>query len=148
MQLKTHLALALGAALYFLPHINEKFLFIVVTVASTLIPNFALLISSNKNFQSKSLEPHPNISLFLRTYTLCIILTIVLTFVLPKLSLPFFIGYSFALFLETFSTQGIIPFWPYNKKVAGKIAHGGSIDKTIFLLLLIFDAALMVKMFL
>jgi len=70
-----------------------------------------------------------------------------LTAFYPVLALPFFLGYSFNLTLDAFSTKGIVPFWPFKKKLSGKIMPGGRIDNIIFYLFILFDLALLIKFF-
>jgi len=83
----------------------------------------------------------------IHTYTFCMGISIVLAFFYPVLALPFFLGYSFHLTLDAFSTEGIVPFWPLTKKTSGKVRTGGSVDAAIFYILLLVDFALLVKLF-
>ncbi|MBI2452233.1 metal-dependent hydrolase [Candidatus Pacearchaeota archaeon] len=148
MHIKTYLSVALAVALYFLPHVNNKIIFIPAVLISTLIPEI-----ENPNFFKKGFkiftttkEDLPKNGI-LHTYTFCIMVSLIFAFFYPVLALPFFLGYSFHLLLDTFTPQGIRPFWPLKQRTSGKVAPGGKIEKTIFYIFIIFDIALLLKLF-
>jgi membrane-bound metal-dependent hydrolase YbcI (DUF457 family) len=148
MLLKTHIAVGIAAALYFLPHMNDKLIFAPTVLVASILPEIGNILFAKKGHKYmkvfKSKNPLGGIT---RTYTTCILVSIILAVIYPILAFPFFLGYSFNLFLNTFSTEGIRPFWPLKNKTSGHIATGGNIDLTIFILFLIFDLALVVKIF-
>ena len=147
MRKRTYIAMGIGVALYFLPHINNKLLFFAIVLISSLLPDLFGFFRFRKNtafkFGGDKIMPND----FLHTYTICVIVAVVLTFFYPATSFPFFLGYSFHLALDSFSVRGIKPFWPFNKISAGPIAPGGKIEQTIFIMLIVFDIALFVKVF-
>ncbi len=148
MQKKTYLVLGIGVALYFLPHISNKPLFLVSVLISSFLPDlfsFFPIPGRRKMHFSKDEVIKPND--FLHTYTVCVIISILLALFYPLLAFPFFIGYSFHLALDSFSVRGIKPFWPFKKVSAGPINPGGKTEKTIFIMLIIFDVALLLKSF-
>jgi len=146
MLTKTHLALGLGIALYFLPHVNDKLIFFVVLMASSILPDLGTIISKD-NRKIFSFPGSKSLYKIAHSYTICIPLSIAVAILYPVLALPFFLGYSFHLSLEVFTTEGIQPFWPSKKKSTGPISPGGKIDQTIFYLFVIFDLALLIKLF-
>jgi len=83
----------------------------------------------------------------IHSYTFAMVLAIVLACFYPVLAFPFFLGYSFHLFLDAFTVQGITPFWPLSKKSEGKITTGGRVENAIFFVMLIVDVALLAKLF-
>jgi membrane-bound metal-dependent hydrolase YbcI (DUF457 family) len=147
---RTHLALGIGIALYFLPHMeSNKLIFFGTVLAATLLPDIESGFSAPKRNKVFSILPknvfHKN--RFIHTYTLLIPLTIILAILYPVIAFPFFLGYSFHLFLDAFSQQGIQPFWPLKNRSTGRITPGGSIDRILFYVFVIFDVALFVKLF-
>jgi len=143
---RTNLALGVSVALFFIPHVNHKFVFFVTVLVSTLIPefNFSLSKSGFKGTRHISF-----LRKLLRTYITPTIISIILAFAYPILALPFFLGYSFTLSLDAFSKEGIQPFWPLSKKhTSGHITSGRKSDTVLFYALVIFDIALLIMMFL
>lgn len=147
---RTHLALGAVVGLYFLPHIKtNEIVFLVITLVASLIPDIESGFSAPQRKKFFSLNPgtvfHKN--RLLHTYTLLIPLTILLAIVYPPAAFPFFLGYSFHLFIDAFSPQGIRPFWPLKTKSTGSIMPGGRVDKILFYVFLMFDVALLIKLF-
>ena len=146
MLIRTHLAVGMAAALYFLPHVNDKVIFFVTVIIATLIPEFGAVFSMRKNNSTTPRILKPLLTV-MKTYTFTLIVALVLALFYPVFALPFFIGYSFHLFLDTFTVEGIRPYWPFKKVSSGRINTGSKVDMTIFIIFLIFDVALLVKLF-
>ena len=142
---RTHLAIGLAAALYFLPYVTNKIWFVPIALIATMLPD----IDSGFSWLGKKpifkpvqmMTEHRGI---FHTYTLCIIFTALLAFFYPVFALPFFVGYSFHLFTDSFTPQGIRPFWPFKKVSQGVIRSGGKTESTIFYVFLIIDLILVV----
>lgn len=129
---RTHLALGLALAFYFLPVIkSDKLIFFAVVIVASMLPDIESGFSSpgKKMFGLKT-GAHKNY--LLHTYTLLIPVTIIIALYYPTIALPFFVGYSFHLFIDSFSPQGIRPFWPFKTLSKGSISPGGKIDKVLF----------------
>src|SRR3989344_5551677 len=122
---RTHLALGLAAGLYFFPHIKtDKILFLIIVIAASVLPDLESGFSApkkHKGFSLKSTNLSFHKNWLFHTYTLLIIVSILLTISYPVIAFPFFLGYSFHLFLDSFSSQGISPFWPLKKRSTGSI---------------------------
>lgn len=144
---RTHLAIGLAVALYFVPYVNNKIIFFCVVMIATLLPDIDS--SMSKIGKKKIFAPvqmmvgHRGI---LHTYTFAVGASIVLMFFFPIASLPFFLGYSFHLLADSFTTNGIKPFWPLKYKSAGKIRTGGHIDKVLFVTFVIIDLVLLITL--
>lgn len=148
MLFKTHIALGLGVALYFIPHINNKLLFLPIVLIASILPDIENGFAySNKGSLFKPLRWFNKSNWILHTYTFCIAVSIFLAFVYPVLALPFFLGYSFHLFIDAFTPEGIMPYWPIKKKSTGHITPGGKVDQGIFYTLALVDVALLVALF-
>ncbi|MBU0760237.1 MAG: metal-dependent hydrolase [Nanoarchaeota archaeon] len=148
---RTHLALGLAVALYFVPYIKtNRLIFFAVVILASMIPDLESGFSAPKRHRLLSLQPTSFIfhrNLIFHSYTLLIPVVIVITFLYPPLAFPVFLGYSFHLFLDSFSPRGIRPFWPLKSCAKGNIQPGGRIDKILFYVFLIFDFGLFVKLF-
>ncbi len=149
---RTHLALALAAGLYFLPHIRtDKTVFLLVVLVSSFLPDLESGFAAPQRNKIFSLKPMSTIfhkNRLMHTYTFLIAISIILIIIYPVITFPFFLGYSFHLFIDSFSPQGIRPFWPAKNRSTGRITPGGRVDKVVFYVLVGVDIALLVKIFL
>jgi len=145
---RTHLAVAFANAFYFIPYVNNKIVFLPVVLLATLLPDIDNAFSSVGGY--KIFRPlqwifsHRGV---IHSYTLAIVLSVLIAFVYPVLAFPFFLGYSFHLFLDAFTVKGIMPFWPLKKRATGMITTGGKVENAIFFVVLIVDVALLAKLF-
>jgi membrane-bound metal-dependent hydrolase YbcI (DUF457 family) len=145
---RTHLAVGLGVALYFLPFIKHPVSFIPIVLIASLIPELGNLSHTGEHVFLKSIgKIFSPFNKILRSYTLLVAISIILALFYPILALPFFLGYSFTLSLDTFTKEGIQPFWPSKKKTSGHIETGNRVDRTIFYVLIVVDIALLIKLF-
>lgn len=145
---RTHLVIGIAVALQFLPHVNNKSLFFIVALVSTILPD----IDSPSSFLGKAWFGKPVSTFsahrgFLHSYTFCIIVSALFAFFYPILALPFFLGYSFHLFADSFTIAGIKPFWPIRNVSSGKIKTGGRIEDVIFWIFVFIDILLFVLLF-
>lgn len=145
MLLKTHLAVGLAVAFYFLPHVQNRLAFVVIVLFASVLPDLESEILLDKHKKIKLFGMIGKNS-FLHTYTACLIATGLFAFFAPIVALPFFLGYSFHLAVDAFSREGIAPFWPFTtKRASGKITPGGHVDYAVFSLSLIFAALMLIK---
>ncbi|MBX4196453.1 metal-dependent hydrolase [Candidatus Pacearchaeota archaeon] len=136
MIMRTHLALGIAAMLFFLPHAEHIFVFIPVILIATLLPD----IDSGFSYMGKKplfrpiqwFSKHRG---FIHSFTFCTLVAVVLSLYFPIAALPFFLGYSFHLLIDSFTIEGIQPFWPLKGKVHGGIKTGGRIEDGLFLFL-------------
>ncbi|MEX0920342.1 MAG: metal-dependent hydrolase [Candidatus Pacearchaeota archaeon] len=140
---KTHFIIGIFIALYFLPYVNYKVVFFPVVLLASLIPDLDSFISSRNKYNTIKTIKSKISKDFMHSYTLCVLISILLAFFYPILAFPFFLGYSFHLFLDSLTVEGISPFWPLKARTKGFITFGGKTEKTIdvvfgiFILLLI-----------
>ncbi|MEK6847793.1 MAG: metal-dependent hydrolase [Nanoarchaeota archaeon] len=140
MMWKTHLAIGLAAALFFSTRVTKPIIFIPVVLIASLFPD----IDSGVSYLGKKIIFRP-IQLgvehrgVVHSYTISILLSILIAFFYPVLALPFFIGYSFHLFADSFTVQGIRPFWPLKGISKGLMTTGGTVEKTVFYTFIIID---------
>jgi len=146
---RTHLVVGLAVGLYFLPFVTHKFFFIPVILVASLLPDIDS--GSSQLGRKKIFKPiqwtvsHRGI---IHSYTLCIALSFLLAFFYPFLALPFFLGYSFHLLLDSFTIHGIKPFWPLKFKSTGKIRTGGRVESGIFITFAVLSLLFFIRMFL
>jgi|SRR3989338_1354070 len=148
MLLKTHLVLALFLVLLFLPSVHYKIVFVIVVMIASYIPDIDTAFSTlgkNKIFRVLQwITKHRGIW---HSFTLCVLLSVLLTFVYPPAAFPFFLGYGMHLFADSFTVEGIRPFWPLRTSVNGKLATGGKIEYLLFVIFSILDIALVIRWF-
>ena len=145
---KTHLVIGLAIALYFLPFVRNKLLFIPVVLISSLLPD----VDSGFSAVGRKKLFRPVQMVFthrgpLHSYTICILISLIFAFFYPILALPFFLGYSFHLFADSFTVNGIKPFWPFKIESTGVARTGGMIDRWLFLVFVIVDILLFALLF-
>lgn len=148
---RTHLAIAAGIIFYFLdvPQLRNKLIFTIVVLIASFLPDLESAFlgpkTSSHGFLRKIFYSEPRNGI-LHTYTICISVSILLALFYPIYAFPFFIGYSFHLFADSFTPQGIQVFWPHKVRSTGHIAPGGRLDMMLFYVLLIVDVVLLIKL--
>jgi len=149
MMLRTHFVVGLATALYFLPHIRNKFIFMIVILFASVLPDVDTAFSTigkRKIFRPiQWVTKHRGLT---HTYTLCLFITLIFILFSPILALPFFTGYSFHLYMDAYTVRGIKPFWPLKKTWTGNITTGGKVDSTIFYISAFVSFGLFIKLFL
>ena len=141
---KTHLAIGLAIALYFANHSNKPLIFIPVVLIASFFPD----IDSGFSYIGRRALFTPIQwtachRVKIHSYTICTALSFLIAFFYPVLGLPFFLGYSFHLFADSFTSQGIKPFWPLKAVSKGGVVTGGKVDKAIFYTFVLVDSVLL-----
>ena len=145
---KTHFAIGVAVALYFANHVNNPLIFIPVVLIASFFPD----IDSGFSYIGKKVIFKPVQMVvshrgIIHSYTACIIFSLAIAFFYPVFALPFFLGYSFHLFADSFTPQGIRPFWPLKSISKGNITTGGKIEKTVFYTIVLVDFVLIGAVF-
>lgn len=145
---RTHLAIGLCIVLYFLPHVNNKLLFIPVLLISSLLPDLDSSFSFlGKRYFARPIQMLSSHRGMLHSYSFCIAISLLFAIFYPILALPFFLGYSFHLLADSFTIQGIKPFWPLRYNSSGNVRVGGRIEYAIFFVFIILDIFLFLFLF-
>jgi len=140
MMLRTHLVITALAILLFLPHVSHEFIFIGVTLFATVLPDIDTGFSTIGKIKGGKI-----IQFFVRhrgifhSFTFCVAISILFAIFLPILALPFFLGYSLHLFADSFTYEGIKPFWPSKKVSNWKLRTGSLTETSLFVFFLIAD---------
>lgn len=144
---RTHLVIALAVALLLLPYVTHKILFIPIILLASFLPD---IDAPNSNIGGRMIfKPlhwvfsHRG---FIHSYTLCALVSLLFAFFYPQFALPFFLGYSSHLIADSFTIEGILPFWPIKQRVSGIVRTGGLLEKQIFIIFIIANAALLIKL--
>ncbi len=142
MLMRTHLAISLFAGLLVLGAINDKIVFTAVLLIATLLPD----IDNAESYISHKLGAIKNLFSFLSRHrgffhslTCCIAVTFTLALFLPRIALPFFMGYSMHILSDSFTIEGISAFWPHKRQVRGRIRVGGIAEKVVLAMFLLAD---------
>lgn len=145
MLLKTHLAITVFGILLFFNHVDNKLVFVLVAILATYIPDidsrYSTLGRKKINRILQFFTKHRGIT---HSFVFLILVTFVLLFFIPIVALGFFLGYGLHLFADSFTRDGIQPFYPFVKaKSKGNISSGGKIEVLVFVLFLIFDVGIL-----
>lgn len=140
MLIRTHLAInALFIAL-FLAKVDNMWIFIPVALIATMLPDIDSGFSTIGRFQaSRFVQFFSKHRGMFHSFTICIILSIVLAAFIPVLALPFFLGYGLHLLADTFTIEGVRVFWPLPFKSCWRVRTGSRIETTLFLVFLLVD---------
>ncbi|MCK4647492.1 metal-dependent hydrolase [Candidatus Pacearchaeota archaeon] len=140
MLIRTHLLIALFFALLLLPYAESKLVFIIVVLIASFIPDVDSKCSKlgrKKTFRIlQFFVKHRGI---LHSFTFLIIISLIFLFVFPIIVFPFFLGYGLHLLIDSFTKQGIRPFYPFKYRMRGIIKTGGRFETFIFVIFLILD---------
>lgn len=140
MMLKTHLAITIFFVLVFLPNITDKTIFIITALIATLLPDIDSGFSSvGNNIFSKIIRFLTRHRGMLHSLTFCIIISAVLAAFIPVLALGFFLGYSLHLFADSFTKNGVMPFWPYKKVSSWYFRTDGFTETGFFIVIVLID---------
>jgi membrane-bound metal-dependent hydrolase YbcI (DUF457 family) len=136
---RTHLAIGVLAIIVFLKHVINKWVFVGVFLFASILPNIdEMLFDSRKGFVLKPLKLFIRRD-FIHSFTFCILITAILAFYWPVLAFPFFLGYALHLLVDSWTVDGIRPFWPLKATSKGKVETGGALEETVFMVFIVLD---------
>ena len=135
---RTHLTITLFFVLSLFSIVEHKITFVLVALIATYLPD---LDSPRSKFGDKFiLRP---IQLFLKhrgvlhSFTFLSLITLFFVLFVPTFSLPFFLGYSLHILADSFTVEGVYPFYPLKKISRGSVRTGGKRDTIVFVVFLI-----------
>lgn len=148
MMLKTHLAIAVFVILLFMPSVSHPWIFALVALIASFIPDidtgFSTVGRSMGGAIIRFFTKHRG---FFHSFSFCVIASLVLAFFLPIAALPFFLGYSLHLLTDSFTLEGIRPFWPFRKESKGFFKTSGFTEMIVFIVVLVLDIILFLFLF-
>lgn len=129
--------------LLFINFVNEKIIFIGIALIATFLPDIDSGFSSlGKQMVSQPVQLLTKHRGIMHSLSFAILISIALAFYFPVLSFGFFIGYGVHILADSFTKDGVQPFWPLRMKSSGFIATGGRIEETIFFSMIFINAAM------
>ncbi len=145
MLYRTHFAITALAILIFIPYVNNEIVFVLVALISTLLPDLdspkSLLGRKKVGKATQLVVEHRGL---FHSFTFLLLITLVFALFIPSIALPFFLAYSLHLFADSFTHEGIKPFYPLKKDVKGNIRTGGRMEFSILVSILIIDIVLFI----
>lgn len=129
MLFKTHLMVAIFIILIFISYVNSKLVFAIMILIATIIPDLDTKSTYGKYFNFEPITKHRG---FIHSFTTAAILAGLIAIKWPVASFGFFLGYSVHLITDSFTREGIQPFWPFKWKTYGPIITGGKIEEILF----------------
>ena len=145
MLIKTHLAIIVFFILLLIPSVENKFVFVSIALIATFIPDIDSRFS--KLGQRKIFRPlqffikHRGI---LHSFIFLLLITSFFVLFLPVVAFPLFLGYGIHLLADSFSREGIKPFYPFKKTSSGSLRTGGKVETSIFVVFILADLFLLV----
>ena len=148
MLLKTHLAFAVLVIIIFLEHVNHKFTFTLLVLIATILPDLDSGFSSwGRHLIFRPLQFFTKHRGIIHSFTFGVSVSVILAIFWPIASLGFFIGFSVHLICDSFTVDGVKPFWPLKIKSSGFIRSGGKIEESLFFGLIFVDIILFFVIF-
>lgn len=142
MQFKTHFAMTLFSVLFLIEHTHYKIAFFIVALIAGVMPDLGSGTKGGLRFLRFLGQGG-----LLHSLTFCILITIILAAYFPIYALPFFLGYSLHLFADSFTVEGIRPFWPLHYESKGPLKQGSSFESALFIGFCIVDFVLVINFF-
>ena len=145
MLIKTHLAITTCLILLLIPAVEYKIIFVVIALLATYIPDIDTRNSKiGHHWYFRPLQWFSKHRGFVHSFTFLLLITLLLAMFFPIVSLGFFVGYGSHLLADSFTIEGIKPFYPSKKVSNWKIRTGGKRETTVFLFFLITNSILLV----
>ena len=146
MLIKTHLAITLFFVLLLLPFVSYKIIFILIALLATYIPDIDLKSSKlGRKIIFRPLQFFVKHRGAFHSFGFLFLITFIFLMLVPRIALGFFVGYASHLFADSLTISGITPFFPWKRKIFGKIRTGGKTEKILFFVLLIVNLLLIVR---
>ena len=148
MLLRTHLTFGIFMIILFLQHVNHKLIFVSMVFIATIFPDLDSSFSSwGRHLVFRPLQFFVKHRGIMHSFSFAILISVFLTIFWPVASFGFFIGYSVHLICDSFTKQGIKPFWPLKFKSKGPLRSGSRTESSIFIFLIVVDVLLFFKVF-
>jgi len=148
MLFKTHIAIGLFAVIFFFPHVNHKLIFVPVVLIASILPDidsgFSTLGRKGIFRPLQFFTKHRGI---FHSFTFCVAVSILFAFFFPRIAFAFFLGYALHLLADSWTIEGIKPFWPLRTNLKGRVRVGGVIEGTVFIVFVLLDVIFLILLF-
>ena len=134
------MAITVFAILIFIPNIDYPIYFAAVALLACMLVDIDSYYSYVGNVAIfRPLQIFTKHRGMIHSITLAVILSILLLFLSPKIALPFFVGYGLHVFVDSFTLEGVMPFWPYKGESKGIMHTGKHSESVIFFFFVLLD---------
>ncbi|MBS3079331.1 metal-dependent hydrolase [Candidatus Pacearchaeota archaeon] len=145
MLFKTHFALSIFFILLMFVFVDNKIGFIIFALIGFVIPDMDSKYSKfGRNIFFRPLQFFLKHRGFFHSLTFGFLMAVVLGIFFPIASLGFFIGFSSHIIGDSFTIEGIAPFWPLKKRSYGFIETGSFFESIVFYSLVFIDTLLLI----
>lgn len=148
MLIRTHLIIALFFSLLVLNFFENKFLFLIIVLISTYIPDIDSRFS--KLGKLKIMRPLQFFAGHRKIFHSFIFLGLIsfpLFFINKTIFYGFVLGYGIHLFVDCFTVRGVNIFYPFEYKIKGFVRTGSLIETIIFYFFLFIDMFIFISYF-
>jgi inner membrane protein len=129
-------------------HVNNKLIFVGMVLFATILPDLDSGFSTiGRKWYSKPLQLFVKHRGIIHSLTTAVVLSVLLAIFIPVTSLGFFIGYSVHIIADSFTKEGVQPFWPFKAKSKGFVRTGGKLEDSIFLTMIFINLILFLVVF-
>jgi len=143
MLLRTHVMFAILVILVFVNYVSNKFVFVIMVLVATILPDLDTDRSSyGRHLIFRPLQFFTKHRGVFHSFTTAAVFAGIIAVWFPVASFGFFVGYCVHLFTDSFTKQGIQPFWPFGWKTNGPLVSGGRTEEILFLGLIIVNLLL------
>ena len=143
MLLKTHLAITVFFVLVLINSVTSvsgKIIFVLMALISTYLPDVDSRFSSIGHRKlSRILQFFTKHRGITHSFTFLLAITFFLVLFSPLISLGFFLGYGLHLMADSFTRDGIRPFYPLKLSSKGGLKTGSRFEISIFVFFVVAD---------
>ncbi len=145
---RTHFVISAFFIFLLIPHVSNPLIFSIIFLVAGLLPDIDSPFSLfGKNKFVKPIQSFVTHRGVFHSVTLAFIVSLLISLVFPSLALGFFLGYSLHLLADSFTIEGISPFWPLTNRLSWRLKTGGFVENIIFLVFMVVDVLFMIKYF-
>ncbi len=117
MLIKTHLSITIFFILFFINSVEHKLVFVVVALIATYLPDVDSRYSTlGRKKINRILQWFTKHRGMIHSFSFLLTITLFLVLFVPVVALGFFLGYGLHLFADSFTKDGIKPFYPWKKR--------------------------------
>ena len=147
MLIRTHLLITLFFVLILFSSVENKVVFVVVALIATFIPDIDTKFSKlGKRKVFRPLQFFVSHRGFLHSFIFLALISLIFYLFLPIVMLGFALGYGLHLLVDSFTIQGIKPFYPFKYRIRWRIKTGGRLETVVLVCFLIADLLLLFSM--
>jgi inner membrane protein len=148
MLIRTHLAISIFFILFFISAVENRVAFVLITLVATFLPDIDSRFSSlghRKIF--RPLQFFVRHRDFFHSFTFLFLITLFFVLFWPVAAFPFFLGYGLHLLADSFTIEGIKPFYPYKGTSSWRMRTGKRLETSVFVFFVLADLFLVVVRF-